>query len=176
MISCVLLFNVLPEVGGCYAASSFDFDPPPPTTSCLRLRYCADTRHVEAGWAVGLLVDGELALVVGGVTNRLRSWASTFSAQMAHAANLGGLSVPPGWSMAAQGLNRAAPRLPENSVGTGPRLLGTYGGVLSWRPTRWRLSRWTDVQGNLLAQRFLAKCKLHQTRRPDRQRSPPPTG
>lgn len=66
--------------------------------------------------AVGQLVDGKLQLVVGGVTDQLRSWASSVSAQLASATKIGGLSIPPEWSAAAHGLSRAAPVLPDVSV------------------------------------------------------------
>lgn len=70
--------------------------------------------------SIGELVDGKMQLVVGGVTNQLQSWGSSISAQLAHAANISGLSIPPGWSTAAQGLGmtRAAPVLPPTSVAT----------------------------------------------------------
>jgi PPE-repeat protein len=68
--------------------------------------------------SIGQLVDGKLQLVVGGVTNQLKSWGGAISAQLAHAANISGLSIPPGWSTAAQGvgMTRAAPVLPPTSL------------------------------------------------------------
>ncbi|WP_232065991.1 PPE family protein [Mycobacterium heidelbergense] len=68
--------------------------------------------------SIGELVDGKMQLVVGGVTNQLTSWGTAISGQLSHAAQIGGLSIPPGWSTAAQGVVRAAPVLPPNSVAT----------------------------------------------------------
>ena len=67
---------------------------------------------------VGQLVDGKMQAIVGGVSGQLRSWGSAVSAQLAHAASLGGsrLSVPQGWSAAATTMSRAAPVLPATSV------------------------------------------------------------
>ncbi len=66
---------------------------------------------------IGQFIDGKMQAVVGGVSNQLRSWGGAVSAQLAHAANLGGrLSVPPGWSAAATTMSRAAPVLPATSV------------------------------------------------------------
>ncbi|ORA77031.1 PPE family protein [Mycobacterium malmoense] len=67
---------------------------------------------------IGQFVDGKMQLVVGGVTNQLKSWGGSISAQLAHASKIGGLSIPPGWSTAAQGvgMSRAAPVLPPTSV------------------------------------------------------------
>ncbi|MCV7091609.1 PPE family protein [Mycobacterium interjectum] len=70
--------------------------------------------------SIGQLVDGKMQLVVGGVTNQLKSWGTTISGELAHAAKIGGLSIPPGWSTAAQGMTRAAPVLPPTSVATPP--------------------------------------------------------
>ncbi len=66
--------------------------------------------------SIGHFVDNKMQMVVGGISNQLRTWGSTVSAQLAHATKLGGLSIPPGWSTAAQGVSRAAPVLPETSV------------------------------------------------------------
>ncbi|ORA79079.1 PPE family protein [Mycobacterium malmoense] len=70
--------------------------------------------------SIGQFIDGKMQLVVGGVTNQLKSWGGSISAQLAHASKIGGLSIPPGWSTAAQGvgMSRAAPVLPETSVAT----------------------------------------------------------
>ncbi len=67
---------------------------------------------------VGQLVDGKMQAVVGGVSGQLRSWGSAVSAQLAHAASIGGgrLSVPQSWSAEAATMSRAAPILPANSV------------------------------------------------------------
>jgi PPE-repeat protein len=66
---------------------------------------------------VGQLVDGKMQAIVGGVSGQLRSWGSAVSAQLAHAANIGGrMSVPQGWSAAATTMSRAAPVLPATSV------------------------------------------------------------
>ncbi len=66
--------------------------------------------------SIGHFVDNKMQMVVGGISNQLRSWGSTVSAQLAHATRLGGLSIPPGWATAAQGVSRAAPVLPPTSV------------------------------------------------------------
>jgi PPE-repeat protein len=66
---------------------------------------------------VGQLVDGKMQAIVGGVSGQLRSWGSAVSAQLAHAANIGGrMSVPQSWSAAATTMSRAAPILPTTSV------------------------------------------------------------
>lgn len=67
---------------------------------------------------VAQLVDGKLQLITGGVSNQLRSWAGSISAQLAGAHRLGGMSIPQAWSQALQGpgLTRAAPVLPATSV------------------------------------------------------------
>jgi PPE-repeat protein len=66
---------------------------------------------------VGQLVDGKMQAIIGGVSGQLRSWGSAVSAQLAHAASLGGkMSVPQGWSAAATTMSRAAPVLPATSV------------------------------------------------------------
>lgn len=72
---------------------------------------------------IGNFVDGKMQLVVGGISDQLRNFGSAVSAQMAHASQLGGLSLPPGWSSTAQGLTRAAPVLPPSSVSS-PALSG----------------------------------------------------
>lgn len=71
---------------------------------------------------IGQFIDGKMQLVVGGVTSQLKSWGTAVSAQLATASKVGGLSIPPGWSTAAQGLGmtRAAPVLPPTSVATPP--------------------------------------------------------
>lgn len=66
--------------------------------------------------SIAQLVDGKMQLVVGTVSNQLTSWGSSVSAQLASAAKVGGLSIPQGWSTAAQTLGRAAPVLPDVSV------------------------------------------------------------
>lgn len=72
---------------------------------------------------IGNFVDSKMQLVVGGISDQLRNFGSAVSAQMAHASQLSGLSLPPGWSSTAQGLTRAAPVLPLNSM-TSPSLSG----------------------------------------------------
>jgi PPE-repeat protein len=67
---------------------------------------------------IGNFVDSKMQLVMGGISNQLQSFGSAVSAQLAHASQLGGLSIPPGWSATAQGLSRAAPVLPPSSVST----------------------------------------------------------
>jgi PPE-repeat protein len=78
---------------------------------------------------VGQLVDGKMQAIVGGVSGQLRSWGSAVSAQLAHAANIGGrMSVPQGWSAAATTMSRAAPVLPATSVPS-PTLAGPSMGM-----------------------------------------------
>jgi PPE-repeat protein len=72
---------------------------------------------------IGNFVDSKMQLVVGGISDQLRTFGSAVSAQMAHASQLGGLSIPPGWSSTAQGLSRAMPMLPPSSVSS-PALSG----------------------------------------------------
>jgi len=72
---------------------------------------------------IGNFVDSKMQLVAGGISDQLRNFGSAVSAQMAHASQLGGLSLPPGWSSTAQGLSRAAPMLPPSSVSS-PALSG----------------------------------------------------
>jgi PPE-repeat protein len=69
---------------------------------------------------IGNFVDSKMQLVVGGISNQLQTFGSAVSAQMAHASQLSGLSIPPGWSAGAHGLARAAPVLPPTSVSTPP--------------------------------------------------------
>lgn len=72
---------------------------------------------------IGNFVDSKMQLVVGGISDQLRTFGSAVSAQMAHASQLSGLSIPPGWSSTAQGLSRAVPMLPPSSVSS-PALSG----------------------------------------------------
>ncbi|QZA19508.1 PPE family protein [Mycobacterium malmoense] len=72
---------------------------------------------------IGNFVDDKMKLVVGGISNQLSTFGSSISAKLASATQLGGLSIPPGWSNAAGGLgelSRAAPLLPSNSVSSVP--------------------------------------------------------
>jgi PPE-repeat protein len=69
---------------------------------------------------IGNFVDGKMQTVVGGISNQLQTFGSAISAQMAHASQLGGLSIPPGWSAGAHGLSRAMPVLPPTSISTPP--------------------------------------------------------
>ena len=69
---------------------------------------------------VSKLVDGKAATVMTGVGGQLSKWGagiqSGIQAQMAHAMQAGGLSVPHGWHTGAPDMSRAAPLLPTNSV------------------------------------------------------------
>jgi PPE-repeat protein len=69
---------------------------------------------------VGKMVDGKAATVMSGVGSQLSKWGagiqSGIQAQMAHAMQAGGLSVPHGWHTGAPDMSRAAPLLPTNSV------------------------------------------------------------
>lgn len=71
---------------------------------------------------IGSFVDEKMQAVVGGISNQLQTFGSSVSAQLAHASQLGGLSIPPGWSGAAHGgeLVRATSALPANSISTSP--------------------------------------------------------
>ncbi|MFY2860802.1 PPE family protein [Mycobacterium sp. THU-M104] len=66
--------------------------------------------------SIGQFVSTKMQTVVGGITNQLRTWGSSVSAQLASASKLGGLSIPPGWSAAAGEISRAAPVLPQTTV------------------------------------------------------------
>ena len=69
---------------------------------------------------VGKLVDTKGASVLSGVTSQLGKWGAGIQAgiqaQMANAMHAGGLSVPHAWHTGAEGMDRAAPLLPTNSV------------------------------------------------------------
>jgi PPE-repeat protein len=69
---------------------------------------------------VSKMVDGKAATVMSGVGSQLSKWGagiqSGIQAQMAHAMQAGGLSVPHGWHTGAPDMSRAAPLLPTNSV------------------------------------------------------------
>ncbi|HXS86758.1 MAG TPA: PPE family protein [Mycobacterium sp.] len=69
---------------------------------------------------VGKLIDGKAATVMSGVTGQLGKWGAGIQAgiqaQMANAMHAGGLSVPHAWHTGAEGMDRAAPLLPTNSV------------------------------------------------------------
>jgi PPE-repeat protein len=69
---------------------------------------------------VGKMVDGKAATVMSGVGSQLSKWGagiqSGIQAQMAHAMQAGGLSVPHGWHTGAPDMSRAEPLLPSNSV------------------------------------------------------------
>jgi len=69
---------------------------------------------------VSKMVDGKAATVMSGVGGQLSKWGagiqSGIQAQMAHAMQAGGLSVPHGWHTGAPDMSRAAPLLPTNSV------------------------------------------------------------
>jgi PPE-repeat protein len=69
---------------------------------------------------VSKMVDGKAATVLSGVGGQLAKWGagiqSGIQAQMAHAMQAGGLSVPHGWHTGAPDMSRAAPLLPTNSV------------------------------------------------------------
>ncbi|TVS87453.1 PPE family protein [Mycobacterium helveticum] len=66
--------------------------------------------------SIGQFVSSKMQVVVGGISNQLKSWGGSISAQLASASKLGGLSIPSGWSAAADGGIRAAPVLPPTSV------------------------------------------------------------
>jgi PPE-repeat protein len=70
---------------------------------------------------VSKMVDGKASAVLSGVGGQLSKWGagiqSGIQAQMAHAMQAGGLSVPHGWhGGGAPDMSRAAPLLPSNSV------------------------------------------------------------
>ena len=69
---------------------------------------------------VSKMVDGKAATVMSGVGGQLSKWGAGIQAgiqaQMAHAMQAGGLSVPHGWHTGAPDMSRAAPLLPTNSV------------------------------------------------------------
>jgi PPE-repeat protein len=69
---------------------------------------------------VGKLIDTKAASVMSGVTGQLGKWGAGIQAgiqaQMANAMHAGGLSVPHAWHTGAEGMDRAAPLLPTNSV------------------------------------------------------------
>jgi hypothetical protein len=69
---------------------------------------------------VSKMVDGKAAGVMSGVGGQLSKWGagiqSGIQAQMAHAMQAGGLSVPHSWHTGAPDMSRAAPLLPTNSV------------------------------------------------------------
>jgi PPE-repeat protein len=69
---------------------------------------------------VGKLIDGKAATVLSGVTGQLGKWGAGIQAgiqaQMANALHAGGLSVPHAWHTGTEGMDRAAPLLPSNSV------------------------------------------------------------
>jgi PPE-repeat protein len=69
---------------------------------------------------VSKMVDGKAATVMSGVGSQLSKWGagiqSGIQAQMAHAMQAGGLSVPHGWHTGAPDMSRAEPLLPANSV------------------------------------------------------------
>jgi PPE-repeat protein len=69
---------------------------------------------------VSKMVDGKAATVMTGVGSQLSKWGagiqSGIQAQMAHAMQAGGLSVPHGWHTGAPDMSRAAPLLPTNSI------------------------------------------------------------
>jgi PPE-repeat protein len=71
---------------------------------------------------VGKLIDGKAATVMSGVEGQLGKWGagiqSGIQAQMAHAMQAGGLSVPHAWHTGAPGadMTRAAPLMPSTSV------------------------------------------------------------
>jgi len=69
---------------------------------------------------VGKLIDGKAATVMSGVTGQLGKWGAGIQAgiqaQMANAMHAGGLSVPHAWHTGTEGMDRAAPLLPSNSV------------------------------------------------------------
>jgi PPE-repeat protein len=69
--------------------------------------------------SVGQLVDGKMQAVLGGVSNQLRTWGTTVSAQLASAHRLGGLSIPQTWSTTTPTtLSRATPTLPNTTITT----------------------------------------------------------
>jgi PPE-repeat protein len=76
----------------------------------------ASTGSEELLNTIGSFVDSKMQLVVGGISDQLKNFGSAVSAQMAHASQLSGLSIPPEWSGTAHGLSRAAPVLPMSSV------------------------------------------------------------
>ena len=83
--------------------------------------------------SIGQFVDSKMQLVVGGVTNQLKSWGSAVSAQLAHASSIGRLSVPQAWSVAAPPpaaamMTRAAPVLPATTVSATAPSAGMPGG------------------------------------------------
>jgi len=86
---------------------------------------------------VGKLVDTKGADVLTGVTGQLGKWGAGIQAgiqaQMANALHAGGLSVPHAWhtGVPGEGLDRAAPLLPANSVAAPSMSTGLPGSPFS---------------------------------------------
>jgi len=82
---------------------------------------------------VGKLVDTKGADVLKGVTGQLGKWGSGIQAQMANALHAGGLAVPHAWhtGVPGEGLDRAAPLLPANSVAAPSMSTGLPGSPFS---------------------------------------------
>lgn len=65
---------------------------------------------------IGDFVNDKLQGAVGVLAGHFSSATSAISAKLGQAASMGGLKVPQAWSMAADGMVRAAPVLPANTV------------------------------------------------------------
>lgn len=65
---------------------------------------------------IGEFVDGKLQGAVGTLVGHFSSATHEISAKLGQAASMGALKVPQAWSMAADGMVRAAPVLPNTTV------------------------------------------------------------
>ncbi len=65
---------------------------------------------------IGEFVDGKLGGAVGTLVGHFNTATQAISAKLGQEASMGSLKVPQGWSMAAEGLARAAPVLPHTTA------------------------------------------------------------
>ncbi|BBY31990.1 hypothetical protein BST33_08490 [Mycolicibacter minnesotensis] len=78
---------------------------------------------------IGDFVNDKLQGAVGVLAGHFSSATSAISAKLGQAASMGGLKVPQAWSMAADGMVRAAPVLPATTVSAPIQTMSAGGGM-----------------------------------------------
>jgi PPE-repeat protein len=91
---------------------------------------------------IGEFVDGKLHGAVGTLVGHFNSATNAISAKLGQAASMGSLKVPQAWSSAAEGLNRAAPVLPNTTVSARFRICRPRGGCPAARSAMRSWGRW----------------------------------
>lgn len=78
---------------------------------------------------IGNFVNDKLQGAVGVLSGHFSSATNAISAKLGQAASMGQLKVPQAWSMAADGMVRAAPVLPSTTVSAPVQMMSGSGGI-----------------------------------------------